>query len=153
MLTNWTLLNFIPNSSKATVVVVEFVVSSTNVFRRRMSSTSSTIKRLQSLVFDNRVLKGLPIDPIEDNYERRVSGAVFSRVTPTPLRNPRLVVYSRSALKLIDLDDQEINVENNYFVQCFAGNQIIPGSQPAAQCYAGHQFGKIVVVVVVVSKL
>lgn len=27
------------------------------------------------------------------------------------------------------------------FVQYFGGNKVLPGSQTAAHCYAGHQFG------------
>jgi hypothetical protein len=27
------------------------------------------------------------------------------------------------------------------FAQVFGGNRLLPGSEPAAHCYAGHQFG------------
>ena len=69
----------------------------------------------------------------------QVPGACFSRVTPTPLDNPHLVAFSTSALELIDLDADA--AKEPKFTTYFGGNEIIPGSQPAAHCYCGHQFG------------
>ena len=58
---------------------------------------------------------------------------------PTPLLNPKLVGCSLSALSLLDLPQSEVTHEE--FVQYFSGNRIMPGSEPAAHCYCGHQFG------------
>lgn len=91
------------------------------------------------LKFDNRAINRLPIDSVKDNYVRTVNGACFSKVNPTPVENPKLVAYSRSALSLLDLSEDI--VENEEFVESFAGNKILPGSEPAAHCYCGHQFG------------
>jgi hypothetical protein len=102
--------------------------------RRQMSKT------LETLVFDNRALRTLPIDRVERNYVRTVNDSCFSSVSPTPLSNPQLVSYSKPALRLIDIeDDQQIN--RNEFVEYFSGNKIIPGSETASHCYCGHQFG------------
>ena len=100
---------------------------------RQMSRT------LETLEFDNKALRRLPLDAIEDNYVRSVSNACFSRVTPTPLSNPRLVSYSKSALKLIDIAEEEVVSED--FVQYMTGNKVMSGSEPASHCYCGHQFG------------
>ncbi|KPL93585.1 hypothetical protein QR98_0000450 [Sarcoptes scabiei] len=97
-------------------------------------------KSLINLNFDNQVLKNLPIDPIEDNSCRCVADACFSRVKPTPVLNPRLVCYSKSALALIDISHEAID-GNDFLIQCFSGNEILPGSETAAHCYCGHQFG------------
>jgi hypothetical protein len=35
---------------------------------------------MKELKFDNLALKTLPIDPVEENYVRSVSGACFSKV-------------------------------------------------------------------------
>ena len=102
-------------------------------YSRKMSKT------LNSLNFDNKVLKTLPIDPIEDNYVRTVRDSCFSRVRPTPLKNPKLVVYSKSALKLIDIEEE---VNKPEFAEYFSGNKLLPGSETAAHCYCGHQFGE-----------
>ena len=55
----------------------------------RSSSFSNSLKihlrkhstqPMEGLKFDNLALRTLPIDPIEENYVRSVSGACFSRV-------------------------------------------------------------------------
>lgn len=100
---------------------------------------SAKMSRLESLKFDNRTINQLPIDSVKENYVRTVNGACFSRVTPTPVDNPKLVVYSPTALSLLDLTPDEI--ESEVFVEYFSGNKVLPGSEPAAHCYCGHQFG------------
>lgn len=47
--------------------------------------------------------------------------------------------YIYQALELIDLDPREISKQE--FVEYFGGNRVLPGSDPAAHCYCGHQFG------------
>ena len=94
---------------------------------------------MDTLTFDNRALKQLPIDKDELNYVRTVSGACFSLVKPTPVENPVLVAHSTEALSLLDIDPSKEPAEK--FVQYFSGNSVFPGSQPAAHCYCGHQFG------------
>ena len=94
---------------------------------------------LETLNFDNRALRSLPIDPVEENRVRQVNGACFSRIDPTPVNNPKLVAVSRSALALLGFSASE--VRRPEFVEYFGGNRILPGSQPAAHCYCGHQFG------------
>lgn len=94
---------------------------------------------LESLNFDNLVLRRLPLDSEERNYVRTVKAACFSKVMPTPVDKPSLVVFSKSAMSLLGLPESEI--ERKEFVEYFSGNQILPGSEPAAHCYCGHQFG------------
>lgn len=65
--------------------------------------------------------------------------AIFSRVAPEPLRNPRLVAHSPAALRLLGLDPSE--AERADFAAFFGGNERIPGTEPAAHCYCGYQFG------------
>jgi len=57
--------------------------------------------------FDNLVLRALPVED-GDNRPRPVSGACFSRAAPTPLSNPRVVAVSADALRLLDLDPEEV---------------------------------------------
>ena len=95
---------------------------------------------LESLVFDNKALRSLPIDQIEENYIRTVDNACFSRVRPSPVTNPRLICYSKSALDLIDIGESEIARPD--FVQYFSGNKLLVGSETASHCYCGHQFGE-----------
>lgn len=60
-------------------------------------------------------------------------------MTPTPLKNPRMIVFSSQALDLIDLNEKEMAREEA--VEYFSGNKILPGSETASHCYCGHQFG------------
>lgn len=67
------------------------------------------------------------------------SGACYSRVRPTPIKNPALVAHSQPALDLLSLSPSEVAREE--FLQYLGGNELLPGSEPAAHCYCGHQFG------------
>lgn len=94
---------------------------------------------LETLNFDNMVLRSLPIDPVTENFVRQVPNACFSLVEPTAVKDPEVVVYSESALGLLDLNQEQ--VERSEFAEYFSGNKKLPGSQTAAHCYCGHQFG------------
>lgn len=96
-------------------------------------------KRIEELRFDNAVLRALPVDPEERNFVRQVKNACFSRVSPQPVENPMLVAGSAPALALIDLPPSE--GRRSDFAEFFSGSRLIPGSEPAAHCYCGHQFG------------
>ncbi|GFR47232.1 hypothetical protein Agub_g8916, partial [Astrephomene gubernaculifera] len=96
-------------------------------------------RKLENLNFDNLTLRSLPIDPVVGGPIRQVEGACFSRVQPTPLANPQLVVASPEALALLDIDPSEISRPD--FPAFFSGNRLLPGSEPAAHCYCGYQFG------------
>src|SRR5690606_37353874 len=74
-----------------------------------------------------------------ENYRRQVTGACYSLVAPTPFNAPVLVAYAREVAGLIGLSAEDCRTDE--FVQVFAGNQLLPGMQPHACCYGGHQFG------------
>ncbi|GFR27508.1 protein adenylyltransferase SelO-1, mitochondrial [Trichonephila clavata] len=97
------------------------------------------MSKLKLLNFDNLAISRLPMDPEERNYVRSVNAACFSKVMPTPVENPKLVAYSSSALSLLDLSVEESELED--ITEYFSGNKILHGSEPAAHCYCGHQFG------------
>ena len=94
---------------------------------------------LAVLRFDNRFTRELPADPVDENRRRQVFGACYSRVRPTPVAAPRLVAFSREAASLLDLSEAACRSEA--FTQVFAGNLLLPGMDPHAMCYGGHQFG------------
>ncbi|CAB1104690.1 unnamed protein product [Ectocarpus sp. CCAP 1310/34] len=94
---------------------------------------------LDTLPFDNRVIRELPVDPITDNYVRRVENACFSVVAPDPVVNPVMVAASNSALGLLGLAAEEGQREDA--AEYFSGNKLMPGAQPHAHAYCGHQFG------------
>ncbi|HUS24104.1 MAG TPA: YdiU family protein [Candidatus Binatia bacterium] len=74
-----------------------------------------------------------------DNRFAALGEAYFSRVQPASLAAPRLVHFNPDAAALIDLDPAE--ARRPEFTQIFAGNRPLPGGDPLAMLYAGHQFG------------
>jgi len=94
---------------------------------------------LESIRFDNTVLNELPLDPQLKNYTRQVANACFSLVDPEPVVKPKLVGYSEDALRLLGITPEESQRPD--FPEFFSGNKKLNGSQTAAHCYCGHQFG------------
>ncbi|HZG54540.1 MAG TPA: YdiU family protein [Pyrinomonadaceae bacterium] len=85
-----------------------------------------------------RKLNELPFD----NTYARLPAAFYSKVSPTALLAPHLVSFNRAAAELIDLDPRE--AERPEFVEYFGGGRTLPGAEPLAMLYAGHQFGSYV---------
>jgi uncharacterized protein YdiU (UPF0061 family) len=65
--------------------------------------------------------------------------AFYTRLMPTPLPAPYFVAASSRAAALVGLDPAALAQED--FVTAFTGNRVMPGSQPVAAVYSGHQFG------------
>jgi uncharacterized protein YdiU (UPF0061 family) len=84
------------------------------------------LRRLENLSFDN-TFAGL-------------SGDFSTKVSATPFAEPPyLVGFNPQGAVLLDLDPEE--ARRPEFPQCFGGNLLLPGSDPVAMLYAGHQFG------------
>ena len=94
---------------------------------------------LDTLPFDNRFTRGLPADPIAENYRRQVPGACYSRVQPVQVPKPKLVAFAREVSSELGLDEETCHSEE--FAQVFAGNRVLEAMDPYATCYGGHQFG------------
>ncbi|KAI8465473.1 MAG: hypothetical protein J3K34DRAFT_525334 [Monoraphidium minutum] len=104
------------------------------------TSQPAGLHKLEGLRFDNLALRALPVEE-GPNRPRPVPGAAFSRVPLQPLTNPALVAAAPGALALLDLDPREVEARPAEFASYFGGCAPLPGSQPAAHCYCGHQFG------------
>jgi serine/tyrosine/threonine adenylyltransferase len=74
-----------------------------------------------------------------DNTYARLGDAFGSRVAPTSLLDPRPVAWNPDAAALLGLNPAE--GEGDYWVRVFSGHETLPGSEPFAMLYAGHQFG------------
>lgn len=92
------------------------------------------------LQFDNRFTRELPADPSADPRSRQVHGACYSRVTPRRCAAPRLVAHAREVAQLLGLDERATAAPE--FAEVFSGNRLLPGMEPFAMCYGGHQFGR-----------
>lgn len=77
-----------------------------------------------------------------DNTFARLPDIFHSRLHPTPLPEPYLVSFNANAAPLIDLDGAE--AQRADFAEYFIGNRLLPGCEPLAMLYAGHQFGHYV---------
>ena len=89
--------------------------------------------------FDNAFLRELPGDPEPRVFVRQVRNAAWSKVEPTPVAAPRLLAHSREMAA--ELGFSEADVASPEFAQVFSGNALLPGMQPFATNYGGHQFG------------
>src|SRR5579885_2905453 len=86
----------------------------------------SRLRRLEELQFDNAYAR------LPDAFHRRLA--------PTPFTAPSyLVSFNAEAAALLDLDPKE--AERPDFIDYFTGRRRLPGSDPVAMVYAGHQFG------------
>ncbi len=77
-----------------------------------------------------------------DNSYSRLPAAFYSRVNPTPVAEPRLVLVNRPLAQSLGLDPTAFTQPQA--AAFFAGNMIFPGAEPIAQAYAGHQYGNLV---------
>lgn len=106
----------------------------------RLAAEDRALGTLETLVFDNQFTKDLPADPKKLNRLREVHGAFYSWVEPTPSAGePHTVIASPQVARLIGLDPMEL--DRPEFAKIFSGNEPLPGVEPYAQCYGGHQFG------------
>ena len=74
-----------------------------------------------------------------DNTYSNLSESMLSKLNPTPVKTPELVLFNHNLSKEIDLDFSQI--DNKELALIFSGNQLPDGSESIAQAYAGHQFG------------
>ena len=74
-----------------------------------------------------------------DNTYRRLPEDFYHLIEPKGFENPQLVAFNPDAAELIDLDPQEAHTEE--FLDYFSGKKLLPGSEPLAMYYTGHQFG------------
>lgn len=86
---------------RATTTTMSSAATATSAAAAALGST------LDTLPFDNQVIRELPVDPIPDNYVRRVENACFSVVAPDPVVKPVMVAASDSALELLGLPAEE----------------------------------------------
>lgn len=74
-----------------------------------------------------------------DNSYSRLPESFFTRLNPTPVRSPKLIILNHPLATSLGLNVQALQSEDG--VAVLAGNKIPEGSLPLAQAYAGHQFG------------
>lgn len=87
------------------------------------------MKTLESLNFSN-------------SFARRLNEGFYARLAPTPLQDSHLIAFNPQAAGLVDLHPEQ--AQRPEFVRYFGGHQPLPGGDPLAMLYSGHQFGHYV---------
>ncbi len=77
-----------------------------------------------------------------DNTYTTLPEVFYERVHPTPFPNPYLVSANLKAAELLGLSPEEF--QRKEFAEYFCGAKLLPGSDPIAMLYSGHQFGHYV---------
>ncbi|WP_028550264.1 protein adenylyltransferase SelO [Paenibacillus sp. UNC451MF] len=74
-----------------------------------------------------------------DNSYARLPETMFTKLNPTPVSSPNLIILNGPLAAYLGLNVQAL--QSNAGLAVLAGNQIPEGALPLAQAYAGHQFG------------
>jgi serine/tyrosine/threonine adenylyltransferase len=75
---------------------------------------------------------------LESTYAK-LPGVFFSKLSPTPVSQPELVIFNEKLADEIGLDLSGMDGEER--TKLLSGNLVPDGTEPFAQAYAGHQFG------------
>lgn len=67
----------------------------------------------------------------------------YEKTRPTPVQDPHLFLWNPSLAEQLMISN-ELKHDPVALAQAFSGNHFIPGSEPIATVYAGHQFGHFV---------
>ncbi|MDT0634614.1 protein adenylyltransferase SelO [Spectribacter hydrogenooxidans] len=80
------------------------------------------------------------VEPLtfEDRYGA-LPEALYARVAPTPVAQPRLIRLNRALATELGLDPDTLAAPAG--VEILAGNHVPASANPLAMAYAGHQFG------------
>ncbi len=74
-----------------------------------------------------------------DNSFARLPAEFYSAQPPAPLLGAHTVSVNPAAAPLLGLEDREL--QRPELALYFGGHRPLPGAEPVAQVYAGHQFG------------
>ena len=74
------------------------------------------------------------------NHFARLGGEFYTRVQPHRLPEVYAINYNAALARELGLDQQWL--ESSSAVEALSGNQVMPGSEPLATVYSGHQFGQ-----------
>ena len=77
-----------------------------------------------------------------DNSYARLPSQFYARVSPTKVREPRLVKVNGALAELLGIDPEKLAGPGA--TDILSGNALPAGADPIALAYAGHQFGSFV---------
>lgn len=94
------------------------------------------MQHLSTYTFVNDFTAAFDGDQSGNPQPRQTPGVLYSRVLPSPVKEPKLLAWTAdlaAELGIADPDQNDLNI--------LAGNAVNPTMKPYAACYAGHQFG------------
>ncbi|ENN86176.1 hypothetical protein RHSP_33590 [Rhizobium freirei PRF 81] len=94
---------------------------------------------MSSFLSDTQMLQASPV--LFDNSYARLPPQFLAEQAPTPVAAPQLIKFNEALARELGLNVEALR-QNAAAI--FSGNQLLPGSQPIAMAYAGHQFGNFV---------
>ena len=104
-----------------------------------VTSHKPALADLADLRFDATFVTELPGDADSRNVPRAVRNACYTRVDPTPVAAPRLLGWADAMGERLGIARPVPGSGDT--LQVLAGNRVLPGMQPYAARYGGHQFG------------
>ena len=104
------------------------------------STRRATAVDMTHLAYDNSFVRELPADPVLDNVPRTVLSACYTRVGPTPVAAPKLLAWSDAVAEMLGIAPPASATGPT--AEVLGGNRVLPGMQPYAARYGGHQFGQ-----------
>lgn len=99
---------------------------------------SIPLRPIDQAPFHNSFVDELPGEIAPDKRPRQVPGVCYSRVDPTPVRDPHLLAWSDELGAFLQLEKPD---ERGPAVDVLGGNLVTPSMKPFAARYGGHQFG------------
>lgn len=72
-----------------------------------------------------------------NTWHNELSG-FYTALKPTPLKQARLLYHSEALARELELDESWFREDK---IGIWSGETLLPGMQPLAQVYSGHQFG------------
>jgi serine/tyrosine/threonine adenylyltransferase len=92
----------------------------------------------QPSMFDPAEVRPIPFD----NSYARLPDRFYAPIMPTPVSAAQLIALNRPLADELGLAIE--GLPDEAAAEIFTGNQLLPGAEPIALAYAGHQFGHFV---------
>jgi uncharacterized protein YdiU (UPF0061 family) len=67
----------------------------------------------------------------------------YEKIRPTPVQDPQLFLWNDKLAEQL-MVPEELKNDSAELAKVFSGNKLLPGSDPIAMAYAGHQFASFV---------
>src|ERR1044071_9793444 len=93
----------------------------------------------EQITFENTFVRDLPPDPVLTNVPRQLIGASYTRVEPAAVAAPRLLAWSDELGDFLGI--ARTSDPTGCGAEILGGSKTLPGMQPYAARYGGHQFG------------